>query len=154
MIDGGIIREFSIDYNMCKEALPGSTEAGTHAAAPMNAKDPASSWAYTIAYLKRSHDRVLPLYQLEKSGKLHGPDGKAFVINCLNDGGTALGDYYATAWTASAPTDKETEDFIRYDNFTTRPPRPSAPRKDEAPSAPEAPAPSTPAAPAEPAAKP
>lgn len=144
MIDGGIIREFTIDYNMCKEAQATGTKSD--GAAPMNAKDPASAWGYTIAYLKRSHDRVLPLYQLEKSGKLHGPEGKAFVITCLNDGGSALGDYYAAAWAASAPTEKETEDFIRYDGFTARPP--SAPANT--PSAPTPAAPAAPAAPAKP----
>jgi hypothetical protein len=138
MIDGGIIREFSISYADCKAArsspAPGTPDAG-HA---MDAKDAASSWRYTIAYLKQTHEKVVPLYQLEKSGKLHGPEGKAFIIACLNDGGTALGAYYASAWAASAPTDKEVEEFQKYDSFKAGAGAP-------APAAPAAPAPAAPA---------
>ncbi len=119
LIDGGLIKEFGIDYSACKaaqSAKPGDP-APEHA---MDAKDAASSWGYTIAYLGRSHERVVPLYQLEKSGKLHGPEGKAFIITCLNEGGAALGAYYASAWAASEPSAKEIDDFVRYDGFTSK----------------------------------
>lgn len=114
LIDGGMIKEFGIDYKTCKEAQ----EPAAAAAPTMDAHDPASCWTYTIAYLKRSHDRVVPLYQLEKSGELHKDAGKKFIVRCLNDGGAALGAYYAAAWAASAPSDKEVDDFVRYDTFT------------------------------------
>lgn len=121
MIDGGLIKEFGIDYDVCKAAAakPASGEASS-SVATMNAKDPASSWAYTISYIKRSHARMLPLYKLEKAGTLHGPAGRSFIIDCLNDGGVALGAYYSAAWAASEPTEKEIEDFVRYDNFKAK----------------------------------
>ncbi|MDP1662038.1 MAG: hypothetical protein Q8L55_08995 [Phycisphaerales bacterium] len=116
LIDGGLIRKFDIDYAACKAAQV-EKPAGPPPEQAMNAKDAASSWGYTISYLQRIHERVVPLYELEKSGKLFGPEGKAFIIMSLNDGGAALGAYYASAWAASEPTDKEVDDFIRYDGF-------------------------------------
>lgn len=116
LIDGGLIREFSIDYSMCKAAQQGQAGAGPE----MNARDPASCWNYTVEYVKRSHGRVVPLYRLEKSGELHGEAGKAFIIERLNDGGAALGAYYAAAWRASEPTEKEVEEFVRYDAFAPK----------------------------------
>lgn len=129
MIDGGLIREFSIDYDVCKAA---ATKATAASAPTMDAKDASSAWGYTISYIKRSHDRVIPLYRLEKAGSLHGPAGRSFIIDCLNDGGAALGAYYASAWAASEPTDKDVEDFVRYDGFKAKapaqlPPPPPAP---------------------------
>jgi hypothetical protein len=126
MIDGGIIREFSIDYSMCKAAqVPQSAAAAT-----MDAHDPASCWNFTIAYLKRSHDQVVPVYKLEKSGDLHKEAGKKFIIERLNDGGAALGAYYASAWKASEPTQKEVDDFVKYDSFSAKAGAP-APAKAE-----------------------
>lgn len=125
MIDGGLIKEFGIDYDVCKAV---AVKQASSAGSAMNAKDPASAWGYTIAYVKRSHERVLPLYKLEKSGTLHGPAGRSFIIDCLNDGGATLGAYYAAAWAASEPTEKEIADFVRYDGFKAKTPSGPAPQ--------------------------
>jgi len=121
VIDGGLIREFTITYDDCRavrDGAGGSGGASKDADKAMNPKDAASSWKFTIDYLKRSNAKVTPLYRMEKSGSLHGPAGRSFIIDCLNEGGAALGAYYASAWAASEPTDKEVADFVKYDGWT------------------------------------
>jgi hypothetical protein len=59
---------------------------------------------WTAAYLGRTRDEVVPLYQLEKAGGFLNGDarGRAFVDARLAAGASALRDVVADAWRASA----------------------------------------------------
>lgn len=92
----------------------------------VNIKDP---WNDVLAYIERSHGRMRPLYELQKSGDLQRETGKAFIGECLVDGATMLATLYESAWKASTPTDEQVANFIRNTPFLTTPVTISAPKK-------------------------
>lgn len=61
-----------------------------------------------LDYVQRQFERVEPLYQLEKDGKL-GPDstkateGREFIVRQLLEGGQMLGDLWYSAWVQAGP---------------------------------------------------
>ncbi len=103
-IDGRILDIHQLDYASLKPAA--------RPAATINAVDP---WKDVLAYLQRSHDEVEPVYALKQSGELEKETGKAFITERLTDAGAMLGALYASAWTASEPSKKDIDDFVKYD---------------------------------------
>ncbi len=103
-IDGRILDIHTLDYASLKPAA--------RPAATIDTVDP---WKDVLAYLQRSHDQVEPLYALKLSGELEKDTGKAFITDRLTDAGAMLGALYASAWKHSDPTQKEIDDFVRYD---------------------------------------
>ena len=69
-----------------------------------------------IALIERSFKAVRPLYELQKSGALQKEPGKLFIRERMADGAAVLSGMYWAAWIASAPTDAQTKDFIKYDD--------------------------------------
>lgn len=64
---------------------------------------PERNFEAVIEYLLRHHERVEPLYQLEKAGQLAAEgeasrEGRAFLVNQLLEAGQMLGDLWFTAW--------------------------------------------------------
>jgi hypothetical protein len=145
-IDGGVLRRHELTYHTLK---PAQTFVAT-----FDANDP---WPGVIAYIKRSHERVTPLYELERTGQLNSEPGKALIAQCLRDAADMLAAAYASAWTSAEPTPKEVQDFIRYDGSnpgeqpgaTGAPPIPPVPAIPRVPEIP--PVPSVPPIPAPPA---
>ncbi|MBX3357782.1 MAG: hypothetical protein KF745_05070 [Phycisphaeraceae bacterium] len=101
-----------------------STDTIPPISSPLPAINAADPFNDVIAYIKRSHAAVEPLYQLHKDGRLTGPEGKAFIEARLTDAASMLAALYAAAWTSSAPTDGEVASFIKYsENRSLRAPR-------------------------------
>ena len=105
-IDGGVLNLHKLDYHSLK---PGQT---------YTTKVEADAWDDVVAHLKRSNDKVVELYELQKSGDLQKDAGKAFIIERLHDGAAMLSALYNHAWKMSEPTEQDIKDFIRYDGFT------------------------------------
>lgn len=105
-IDGAIVRKHNIDAKAIVAAAKFDH--------PVNAGDP---WDDITAHLKRSFAAVRPLYELKKSGELDGEKGKAFILERMTDGATMLEALYQAAWDSAAPTDQDTADFVKFDNF-------------------------------------
>jgi len=108
-IDGTILDIHALTYESLRSQL-GTPEA-------IDTKDP---WPQTIAYLQRSFEHVEPLYKLQKSGELTGEAGKAFISERLCDGGRMLGAFYAAAWKASAPSQGDITNYIKYNEMRAK----------------------------------
>lgn len=106
-IDGGVISLHKLSY----ESLRADQKYVRKIADPLN------PWPEVIAHIKRSNDAVLKTYELEKSGDLDKAPGKAFISERLTDGADMLAALYNAAWVASEPTEKDSQDFVRYDHF-------------------------------------
>jgi hypothetical protein len=105
-IDGKILDIHSLNY----DALKGS-------AMPERAVDARDPWKDIIEHLKRSYAQVEPIYKMKKSGDLERDAGKALISERLVDGGAMLAALYNAAWEASEPTEKDLENFIKFDGF-------------------------------------
>lgn len=105
-IDGGVLALHKLEYNTLREGQ--KYEVGLVAADP---------WNDILTYVKRSHEKVVPLYELEKSGQLQQAEGKAFITERLHDAGAMLAAVYNSAWANSAPSQQDIADFIKYDAF-------------------------------------
>lgn len=77
--------------------------------------DPRTQWDATIAFTRRSFDQVVPLYELKKSGDLDAAPGKSFISERLNDAASMLSGLILAAWRAGEPTQREIQDFARYE---------------------------------------
>lgn len=99
----------------------------------VNANDP---WDDVLTHIERSNAAVRPLYELQKSGGLEKAEGKALIVERLNDGAAMLGALYAAAWQASAMVPKDAQDFIKYDQESQASPSPMDPKTKNAPPAP------------------
>jgi len=80
--------------------------------------DALNPWSELTAYVQRSFDQVVPLYELEKSGKLTQDQGKAAISERLHSGADMLAALYGSAWGASVINDKAVEEFKKYDGFS------------------------------------
>ncbi|MFQ5412048.1 MAG: hypothetical protein ACE5EC_07110, partial [Phycisphaerae bacterium] len=85
-IDGDIIRHHAISYDSLMSRRRPARKIST-----------TNEWDAIRAYLYESFEQMDPLYALEKSGKLTGPEGKRFSEDRLMTGGAAL----AGIWTAA-----------------------------------------------------
>lgn len=75
-----------------------------------------SVWDATIGLMERSFAALRPLYEMEKSGELRGEKGKSLIAARLGDSAATLGAMYASAWRESQPTQKQIEDFKKFDS--------------------------------------
>lgn len=105
-IDGDILVRHGLEYESLKPGIVFDRVA-----------DVADPWKDIIEHIRRSHDRVMPLYELQKTGELEREAGKSFITERLQDGGRMLAAMYAAAWKASEITENEVSDFIRYDRW-------------------------------------
>ncbi len=71
-------------------------------------------WDDLIDHIRRSFDKMEPLYQLEKTGELESDVGKAFIVERLADGISMLSSLYWAAYVESKPTDEQIKSFVRY----------------------------------------
>ena len=102
-IDGGFIARAHIDFaGLAPQA---------RAAAPVGSGGgPDALFRAVMNYLVAQNGRVVPLYELEKAGKLRADgspgsfDGKGFIEEQLLRGGQMLGSLWLTAW-RTAPSD-------------------------------------------------
>lgn len=102
-IDGTILRHHGLEYDTLKgSALPEVV---------VDARDP---WAGAIGVIERSFARVEPLYRMEKDGTLEQEAGKAEIAARLCDGAATLAAFYNAAWEASAPTEAEVRNFVKF----------------------------------------
>jgi len=78
----------------------------------------ADLFSQIVVYIEQQNQQVVPLYKLEKEGKLFGKGdagkaGKEFLDQQLITGGQMLGDIWFSAW-QTAPTDTRLEDQLAH----------------------------------------
>lgn len=105
-IDGKILDVHKLTYASLKDSAMPARE--------LDANDP---WKAIIEHLKRSHEQVEPIYKMKKSGDLERDAGKTLISDRLVDGGAMLAALYNAAWDASEPSEKDLENFVKYDGF-------------------------------------
>ncbi len=104
-IDGGVLAHHGLNFD------------GLRAPAPLPALNAREPWDDILSYIERSHSRMIPLYELEKDGRLLQAPGREFVAERLNDAGGMLGALIWNAYVSAAPNDKQMADFVFYDNM-------------------------------------
>ena len=104
-IDGGFIAKVAIGFpKLAPRARPARVLATTPAAGVRDAM-----FAEVMSYLRTQNGRVVPLYELEKAGKLRADgspgsfDGREFIEEQLLRGGEMLGSIWLTAWRTAPP---------------------------------------------------
>lgn len=105
-IDGGFVAKAGITFaGLAPRVKPA---AAISVASREDGRDP--MFVAVMDYLLAQHQRVEPLYQLEKAGKLsHGrdeaivPEGRAFIEGQLLQGGHMLGAIWLAAWKNAVP---------------------------------------------------
>lgn len=117
-IDTTVLGLFGFNY----ESLKGKRRVERK----VNAEDP---WTDVLDHIEASFNGVKPLYVLQKSGELEKDAGRAFIEARLCDGASMLGAMYAAAWKASAMSDKDAQDFVRYDQVSPATPNPMEAKK-------------------------
>lgn len=121
-IDGRVLTLHKLDAPVL---LPGLVDIH----GPELSVDPQDPWPQVIAYIARSHAKVEPLYELEKSGELKNNPGKEFISERLIDAGRMLGALYAAAGTLSLPVSEEqVGEYIRYDGPAAAEPTAAEPK--------------------------
>lgn len=93
-IDGGVLRRHGIDRDSLKGRALSPAAVSTKA-----------YWRNICAYLERTHDQVVPLYELEKSGDLNKEAGKKFIEQRLLDGGAMLAGVWEAAYNGAVIDD-------------------------------------------------
>jgi hypothetical protein len=104
-IDGGFIARAGIRFaDLAPRARPAKVLATVPAAGERDAM-----FAGVMRYLREQNERVVPLYELEKAGKLRADgtpgsiDGRGFIEEQLLRGGEMLGSIWLTAWRTAPP---------------------------------------------------
>jgi hypothetical protein len=104
-IDGGFIARAGIRFaDLAPRARPAKVLATVPAAGERDAV-----FAGVMRYLRAQNERVVPLYELEKTGKLKADgspgsfDGRGFIEEQLLRGGEMLGSIWLTAWRTAPP---------------------------------------------------
>jgi hypothetical protein len=105
-IDGRLLRIHDVTYASARERIGFDRKV-----------DPEDPWTDVLAFLQRSFDRVEPLYRLERDGKLAESAGRELALECLQDGVSMLAALYRAAWASTAPTKKQIEDWVRFNDF-------------------------------------
>ncbi len=105
-VDGDLPRLHKFQFSALRDAMPMLTE--------MNPQDP---WSDVQSYIWRSHEMVGEVYRMKKTGDLEGLQGSRLIGDRLMEAGSMLGALYLAAWDSSAPTQKEIEDFQKYDGI-------------------------------------
>ncbi len=88
----------------------------------VNAGDP---WDDVLAYLRRSHAQMQPLYALERDGQLDGPEGEKLLLGQLDDAASMLAALIEAACTSAEPTQHQIESWTRYEGSDAPPPAPA-----------------------------
>lgn len=104
MIDGGVIERHGIGADFVRPRV----KAG-------RTVEPSALFPAVMEQICRAFTEVEPLYRLEKSGELAQAAGAELIANRLADAAGFLSALYRAAWIASAPTEKQVRDFLRYD---------------------------------------
>lgn len=86
-IDDGVLEFHRISYDDLIDRAKPATSVSTE-----------KYWHDILAYLKNTHDKVEPLYQLEKTGDLRKEKGKQFVEGQLLDAGAMLAGVWDAAY--------------------------------------------------------
>lgn len=107
-IDEGFAEKHNLTYAALKPQIKYDVK--------MNAADP---WEDVLAYFKRSHAQMEPLYTLERDGKLDGPEGEQLITRQLGDASAVLSAMIWAAYTSAEPTDAQLKSWVRYDAFNT-----------------------------------
>jgi len=89
-IDDGILRHHHITYDELKGR-----------AKPARKVSPQQPWPDILGYLWETFEQVEPLYAMQKSGNLDGPEGKRFIENRLLTGGSMLAGVWEAAYRGS-----------------------------------------------------
>ena len=110
-IDGKIVDHHKLDFDGLRPSMQYTRK--------VSASDP---WDDVVAYVRRSFEKVEPLYKMHKDGTLTQEAGKGFISERFRDAGETLCALYVAAWTASKPTDSEVSSFIRFNEARTRRP--------------------------------
>ncbi len=84
--------------------------------------DSADPWRDVLGHIQRSFDQMRPLYEMKKSGELEKDAGKKFITERLADASSMLSAMYASAWNASAPSERDVKDYVRYDGKSPKTP--------------------------------
>jgi len=103
-IDGGFINAIGLRFaDLQPRARPARVLAAAHAG------EVEAMFPQVMAYVLAQNQRVEPLYQLEKAGKLRADgtpgsaEGRAFIEEQLLRGGEMLGSLWLTAWQTATP---------------------------------------------------
>lgn len=110
-IDGGVLALHGLNFDSVK---------GMRACKAREIADVNNPWPEIIAHIKRSHETVERLYELERTGELKQERGKRFIAERLNDGAEMLAGLYDAAWKASELGPKDLEDLVKYDAFNVK----------------------------------
>lgn len=105
-IDGGVLEHHGLTYEALRPRLQPVLR--------VNARDP---WRDALDEIRRAHEHVETLYQMEKDGRLKEEPGKDLISVQLLDAADMLGALYAAAWAASAPNEKQLADFQFYNEL-------------------------------------
>ena len=105
-IDGGFIARASLRFS---DVASRARSAKVLPAGPMAGEGADAMFAEVMRYLRTQSGRVVPLYELEKAGKLRADgtpgsfDGRGFIEEQLLRGGEMLGSIWLTAWRTAEP---------------------------------------------------
>lgn len=80
--------------------------------------DPMDPWDTIIDHIERSHARMEPLYQLEKSSELRAAPGKRLTIECFDAAASLLSEMIWQAYRSAAPNRQQIASFMKYNRFT------------------------------------
>lgn len=103
-IDGKVINLHQIKASDVRPLVDGKVQV--EARAP---------WEDVLNYLQTSFAEVEPLYELQKTGELDKSGGKQFIEKRLASGASMLAALYRGAWESAEPTQKDMDDFVKYD---------------------------------------
>lgn len=128
-IDGGFIARAGIRFaDLAPRARPAKVLATVPAAGERDAV-----FAGVMRYLRAQNERVVPLYELEKTGKLKADgspgsfDGRGFIEEQLLRGGEMLGSIWLTAWRTAPPDQYLLSQLARRAGASGPPPVPAQP---------------------------
>ncbi len=110
-IDGTVLALHHLNYDALRSA--------PQEARPVDAKDP---WSAILDHIQRSHDQVIPLYEMQKSGELDKDAGRELITGRLLDGAAMLASLYNAAWEAAEPTQQDIDNFVKYDGEPAKQP--------------------------------
>lgn len=79
--------------------------------------NPADPWGDVLAYFQRSHALMERLYVLERDDRLDTDEGKRLITGQLCDAVAMLHGLILAAYTSAAPTPKQIETWVFYDQF-------------------------------------
>jgi len=104
-IDSGVLDHHGLVYATVRPlATVGVREA-----------DPDNPWGEVLWHIEESHNQLERTYAYERDGVLTTEWGKRFICDRLSHGAGTLATLVAAAWRGAEPTDRERENFARYE---------------------------------------